>query len=64
MKFTYADLKAFIESMTPEQQAMTAHVYAGDVDDFMPIFGTCFNSNEEMGTSLEGLPTTMPLLQI
>jgi hypothetical protein len=64
MNMTYKQLREFLDTLTPEQLAMPATVYAGDVDDFMPVFSTCFNSDEEMGESLEGLATTQPLLQI
>jgi hypothetical protein len=39
-------------------------VYAGDVDDAMEIFGTCFNSKEEMGESMEDIPVEQPFLLI
>jgi hypothetical protein len=39
-------------------------VYAGDVDDAMTIFGTCFNSKEEMGESMEDIPVEQPFLLI
>jgi hypothetical protein len=64
MTITFKDLKEFLDTLTPEQLAMPATVYAGDVDDAMEIFGTCFNSEEEMGESLKGYPTTQPFLQI
>jgi len=61
---TYAGLRLWLDTLTPEQLAMTAHVYAGDVDDTMPVFGTCFNSDEEMGESMPDAPVTMPFLLI
>jgi hypothetical protein len=64
MQMTFQQLREFLDTLTPEQLAMPATVYAGDVDDFMPVFATCFNSAEEMGESLEGLDPTQPLLQI
>jgi len=64
MQITYQELKAFIETLTPEQLALPAMVYAGDVDDAMAVFGTCFNSNEEMGTSMPDIPVEQPFLLI
>ena len=64
MQITYQELKEFIETLTPEQLALPAMVYAGDVDDDMKIFGTSFNSEEEMGESLEGITTEQPFLLI
>ena len=40
MQITYAELKEFIETLTPEQLALPAMVYAGDVDDAMKSIGT------------------------
>jgi hypothetical protein len=64
MQITYQELKEFIETLTPEQLALPAMVYAGDVDDAMPVFGTSFNSEEEMGESMEGIPAEQPFLLI
>jgi len=64
MQITYAELKEFIETLTPEQLALPAMVYAGDVDDAMTVFGTSFNSDEEMGESMEGIPVEQPFLLI
>jgi hypothetical protein len=64
MQITYAELKEFIETLTPEQLALPAMVYAGDVDDAMNVFGTCFNSKEEMGESMEDIPVEQPFLLI
>jgi hypothetical protein len=64
MQITYAELKEFINGLTSEQLALPAMVYAGDVDDAMVVFGTCFNSPEEMGESMEGIPETQPFMQI
>ena len=61
---TYAGLRLWLDTLTPEQLAMPAHVYAGDVDDTMPVFGTCVNSDEEMGESIPDAPVTMPFLLI
>jgi hypothetical protein len=64
MQITYQELKAFIETLTPEQLALPAMVYAGDVDDAMKVFGTSFNSDEEMGESMEGIPEIQPFMLI
>ena len=64
MQITYAELKEFIETLTPEQLAMPATVYAGDVDDAMEIFSTCENTEEIMGECMEGYPTNQIFLQI
>jgi hypothetical protein len=64
MQHTYAELKQFLETLTAEQLAMPIMVYAGDVDDAMEVFGVCFNSNEEMGESLEGISTEQPFMLI
>jgi hypothetical protein len=64
MQITYAELKEFIETLTPEQLALPAMVYAGDVDDAMEIFGTSFNSDEEMGESMPDIPVEQPFLLI
>ena len=64
MTVTFKDLKEFLDTLTPEQLDMPATVYAGDVDDAMEIFSTCFNSEEEMGESIEIYPTMQPFLQI
>jgi hypothetical protein len=64
MQITYAELKEFIDGLTPEQLTLPAMIYAGDVDDAMPVFSVCFNSKEEMGESLEGIPTEQPFMLI
>ena len=64
MKLTYAELRAFIETLTPEQLVLPAMVYAGDVDDAMEVFAVCFNSEEDMGTSMDGIPVNQPFMQI
>jgi hypothetical protein len=64
MKVTYAELKEFIETLTPEQLDMPAMVYAGDVDDAMNVFSLCFNSQEEMGESMAGISPEQPFMQI
>jgi hypothetical protein len=64
MHLTFKDLKDFLDTLTPEQLAMPATVYAGDVDDTMEIFGTCINTDDEMGESMEGYSTEQPFLQI
>ena len=64
MQITYQELKAFIETLTPEQLALPAMVYAGDVDDAMAVFSVCFNSPEEMGTSMDGIPEIQPFMLI
>ena len=64
MQITYAELKEFIETLTPEQLTLPAMVYAGDVDDAMNIFGTCFKSPEEMGESMPDIPVEQPFLLI
>jgi hypothetical protein len=64
MQHTYAELKQFLETLTAEQLAMPIMVYAGDVDDAMEVFGVCFNSDDEMGESLEGISTEQPFMLI
>jgi hypothetical protein len=64
MNITYAQLLEFIQTLTPEQLAMPAMVYAGEVDDTMMVFATCFNTNEEMGASMQGISTDQPFMQI
>ena len=64
MNMTYAELREWLDELTPEQMAMPVSVYAGDIDDYMPVFSVCTNSKEEMGESLEGLDPTQPLMLI
>ena len=64
MNMTYAELREWLDTLTPEQMAMPARVYAGDVDDFMPVFSVCLNTDDEMGESLDGLDPTQPLMLI
>jgi hypothetical protein len=64
MQITYADLKDFLETLSPEQLSMPAMVYAGDVDDTMTVFATCFNSKAEMGESMDGIDPTQPFMLI
>jgi hypothetical protein len=64
MKLTYAELKAFIETLTPEQLKMPAMIYSGDIDDTMPVFAVCFNTEEEMGEPMDGISTEQPFMQI
>jgi hypothetical protein len=64
MQITYAELKEFLDTLTPEQLALPARVYAGDVDDVMDIFSTCENTEEIMGESIEGYATNQIFLQI
>jgi hypothetical protein len=64
MHITYQELKDFLETLTPQQLAMPAMVYAGDVDDAMVVFSTCFNSEEEMGESMDGIDVNQPFMQI
>ena len=61
---TYAGLKFLLDQLTPEQLAQNVTVYAGDVDDSMAVFGTCFNTDEEMGTALDTEPVGAFLLII
>ena len=58
MNITYAELLAFIQTLTP------AMVYMGDVDDTEMVFGTCVNSDDEMGRSMQGISTDQPFMQI
>jgi len=53
---TYAGLKVLLDQFTPEQLAQNVVVYAGDIDDVMPVFGTCLNTDEEMGEAIENEP--------
>ena len=53
---TYAGLKMMLEQMTAQQLAQNVVVYAGDVDDTMPVFGVCLNTDEEMGEAIENEP--------
>jgi hypothetical protein len=39
-------------------------VYAGDIDDTMTVFATCFNSKAEMGESMDGIDPTQPFMII
>ena len=64
MQITYAELKEFIETLTPEQLSLPAMVYAGDVDDAMLVFGLSLNTAEAMGESLEGIPSEQPFMLI
>jgi len=64
MHITYQELKELIDTLTPEQLALPVMVYAGDVDDAMPVFGTSFNTEEEMGESMEGIPEIQPFMLI
>lgn len=64
MNMTYAQLQEWLSDMTAKQLAMPVMVYAGDIDDAMPVFGVCTNSKDEMGQSLDGLKKTQPLMLI
>jgi hypothetical protein len=64
MQITYKELKAFIDTLTPQQMGMPAMVYAGDVDDAMTVFSVCFNSKEEMGESMDGISADQPFMII
>lgn len=64
MNMTYAQLQEWISDMTAKQLAMSVMIYAGDIDDAMPVFGVCTNSKDEMGQSLDGLKKTQPLMLI
>ena len=62
MNITYRQLKEFLETLTPEQLAMNVSVYTGDLDETFPVFGTCFNTDEEMGEELDTLDPGHPIL--
>jgi hypothetical protein len=64
MQITYQDVKEFIETLTPEQRALPARVYAGDIDDAIPVSGTAFNTPRDMGESLAGYPEIQPFMLI
>jgi len=61
---TYQELRDFLHTLTDEQLAQPATVYAGDVDDAIPVFGTCVNTDDEMGESMEGYSTDQVFMQI
>ena len=64
MQITYQELKAFIETLTPEQLALPAMVYAGDVDAATPVFSTSFNTARDMGDGQAGYPEIQPFMLI
>jgi hypothetical protein len=64
MQITYAELKDIINGLTPQQLRQPVMVYAADIDDAMPVFATCVNTDQVMGHSLDGLAKTQLLLQI
>jgi len=59
---TYAGLRLWIDKLTPEQLASTVSVYSGDIDETFPVFGTCFNTDKDMGEELDTLDPNHPLL--
>jgi hypothetical protein len=61
---TYAGLRAWIDTLTPEQLACNVSVYSGDVDEAFPVFGTTVNTDEEMGEELDTLDSNHPLILI
>jgi len=63
MQITYQELKEFIDTLTPEQLALPAMVYAG-VDDAIVVFSVCFNSPEDMVISMDGIPEDQPFIVI
>ena len=64
MNITYQQLREWLDTLTPEQMACNVSVYAGDIDEAMPVFGTCFNTDEDMGESLDTLDPDHPIILI
>jgi hypothetical protein len=64
VSMTFKELQQFLNTLTEEQLAMPATVYAGDVDDCIQIFETCFNTAEDMGESIADYSDDQPFLLI
>lgn len=62
MNLTYKQLKEFLDTLTDEQLAMNVSVYSGDTDEAYPVFGSGFNTDEEMGEALDTLDPGHPIL--
>lgn len=63
-QLTYRELRDLLTTLTEDQLAMPATVYAGDIDEAMPVFSTCVNTDEVMGLSLEGYSKDQLFLQV
>ena len=53
---TYQQLKDILDTMDAEQLQQSVVTYSGDIDDTIRVIGTSFNSDDEMGESLDTYP--------
>lgn len=61
---TYAELKAFLDTLTEAQLKMSVTTYSGEIDDTIGAIGTAFNTKKEMGSKMEGFKTSQPFILI
>jgi hypothetical protein len=61
---TYAELKAFLDTLTDAQLNLPATTYSGEIDDTIGVIGTAFNTKKEMGARMEGFKTSQPFILI
>lgn len=61
---TFGELKAFLETLTPEQLEMPAACYSGDIDEVIEVIGVGFNTKEQMGDPVEEYSEDQPFLDI
>jgi len=64
MNITYLQLREWLNTLSPEQLACNVSVYAGDIDEVIPVFATGVNTDEEMGEALDTLDPNHPILLI
>lgn len=64
MNLTYQQLRDWLDTLTPEQMACNVSVYAGDIDEAIPVFAVGFNTDEEMGEALDSLDPNHPIILI
>lgn len=61
---TYRELRDYLNTLSESELDLNVSIYSGDVDETFPVFGTCRNTDEEMGEELDTLDPNHPLLLI
>lgn len=59
---TFKELKAWIDTLTPEQLEAEVLAYSSVIDDVDAISSVGFNSTDKMGELLESIEENAPLL--
>ena len=62
MDMTYRELRDFINTLTEEQLDLEVALYSGDIDEALPVYGTGFHTEEQMGELLPNMAVGHPLL--